>query len=341
MINADKIETRSAGPDAWSVDSGDFPYGGSPREQARFLLKYAVLAPSVLNCQPWAFSVTRNEVRFFIDLAAWPEAVDPRQRDLHLSMGCAIENFVIAARRFGFSPHVSYWPERVNSLLVAAVELGRRSAGDTGSEADLFHAITQRRTDHGWYSAEKICSCELNALSAELNGSGAKLDFLTEPIRVLEVFNLVVRADAMMFSDPTYTNSLEYCMKQGIFGPQWILRKLSELSTALITAETGGSPAHLMQDASAIGVLSAVADDRETWVKAGRLFERVFLRANTLALSMEPSTLPIQREETREALISLVGAASSYPLVLFRLGYGSGGVPHTPRRSADALTMPV
>ena len=41
----------------WEVAEADFPAQGSPAEQLRFLLNYAVLAPSRLNTQPWLFSI--------------------------------------------------------------------------------------------------------------------------------------------------------------------------------------------------------------------------------------------------------------------------------------------
>jgi nitroreductase len=35
----------------------DFPIAGTPAEQLRFLLHYAVLAPSGHNSQPWLFKI--------------------------------------------------------------------------------------------------------------------------------------------------------------------------------------------------------------------------------------------------------------------------------------------
>jgi nitroreductase len=43
--------------DPWKVTEGDFPRSGDVEEKLRFLLNYAVLAPSVHNTQPWLFRV--------------------------------------------------------------------------------------------------------------------------------------------------------------------------------------------------------------------------------------------------------------------------------------------
>ena len=37
----------------WEVSEKDFPETGSIEAQLRFLLRYAILAPSVKNSQPW------------------------------------------------------------------------------------------------------------------------------------------------------------------------------------------------------------------------------------------------------------------------------------------------
>ena len=41
----------------WDVREADFPTTGPPAEQLRFLLHYAVLAPSGHNSQPWLFKI--------------------------------------------------------------------------------------------------------------------------------------------------------------------------------------------------------------------------------------------------------------------------------------------
>ena len=42
---------------AWEIKEGDFPRGGSMREKLEFLVRYAILAPSSHNAQPWKFRV--------------------------------------------------------------------------------------------------------------------------------------------------------------------------------------------------------------------------------------------------------------------------------------------
>ena len=55
----------------WQINKQDFPYAGSGAEKLLFLLRYAILAPSSHNTQPWKFLVGEDEIQVFADLARW------------------------------------------------------------------------------------------------------------------------------------------------------------------------------------------------------------------------------------------------------------------------------
>lgn len=88
--------------DVWSVAEADFPRDGDSGDQARFLVRYAILAPSTHNTLPWSFRIVGNGIDVFADRSRWLRVADPDQRELLLSVGCALENLVIAAEHFGF-----------------------------------------------------------------------------------------------------------------------------------------------------------------------------------------------------------------------------------------------
>jgi hypothetical protein len=70
----------------------------------RGMVAAAVLAASPHNTQPWIFRV--GETR--IDLLAAPgrrmAAPDPYGREMHVGLGCALENLFLAARARGYEP---------------------------------------------------------------------------------------------------------------------------------------------------------------------------------------------------------------------------------------------
>ncbi|GAB2953251.1 hypothetical protein ACFMQL_37510 [Nonomuraea fastidiosa] len=76
------------------------------------LLAAAGSAPSVLNTQPWRFTVRRPDV---IDVLAdryrWLRMRDPQGRWLHISCGAAVFNLRIAAQAMGYEPAVRLLPD--------------------------------------------------------------------------------------------------------------------------------------------------------------------------------------------------------------------------------------
>jgi hypothetical protein len=61
-------------------------------------VRYATLAPSGHNTQPWRFSVNEYSIRIFPDFTRSLAVVDLDNRELYIRLCCALENLVIAAK---------------------------------------------------------------------------------------------------------------------------------------------------------------------------------------------------------------------------------------------------
>ena len=53
----------------WAVSEDEFPKDGDAGEKLRFLVRYAILAPSGHNTQPWLFRVDDEAIELFADRA--------------------------------------------------------------------------------------------------------------------------------------------------------------------------------------------------------------------------------------------------------------------------------
>jgi hypothetical protein len=78
-----------------------FPSNASRQEQLRFLLHYAVLAPSGHNAQPWLFRLKNGAIQLHADKNRALPIIDPRHRELTISCGGALFNIRVALRHFG------------------------------------------------------------------------------------------------------------------------------------------------------------------------------------------------------------------------------------------------
>src|SRR5438067_1487493 len=84
-----------------AADSG-FPEAGSAADKLKFLLQFAVLAPSAHNTQPWLFKLRDEDVELWLDLSRAMPHCDPGNRELVISCGAALFQLRVALRRFGY-----------------------------------------------------------------------------------------------------------------------------------------------------------------------------------------------------------------------------------------------
>src|SRR5262249_22745106 len=86
---------------AWNIEPSDIPTAGSARDVLAFLVRYAILAPSGHNTQPWQFVVGQSHVDIVADRSRALHMVDPLDREMTMSCAAAAETMFTALRAFG------------------------------------------------------------------------------------------------------------------------------------------------------------------------------------------------------------------------------------------------
>jgi hypothetical protein len=76
------------------------------------LVRAAILAANARNAQPWHFALTPNRNDAFADPTRTLGAMDPLLREMYLSLGCALENLVLARPPNGYATTVTPCPTR-------------------------------------------------------------------------------------------------------------------------------------------------------------------------------------------------------------------------------------
>jgi len=330
-----------ADTDLWQIDPKDFPWQGTSGDRLKFLIQYAVLAPSVYNMQPWIFSLDGDTIQVFIDTTRWQQAVDAEQHDLHLSIGCALENLLIAAYHFGYRYQVDYFPSPTHPMLAAVVRLKAVDADVSPLEDPLFEAIQHRSTDHRIFSAEPVPSHMIARLTKCCTETGIALYTTSDRELLRHVDALTLQADAVKFVDPAYRQVIAYCIKQKVFDTDWLLTKLSQLAAShlRLTSHRAKDEYQILKGAPVLGILVSETDDRLTQLKVGQVFERIFLTAVSLGLRVEPVTHVLQVPETKSALAALPLIHGLIPQILFRLGDIEADLAHTPRRPLEEVFL--
>ena len=112
------------------------------------MVQYATKAPSGHNTQPWQFAIEQDTITITPVLAKSLPEVDPHNRELFISLGCAAENLRIAASHFGYTTSTAVSAEGVITIALSK---------SSGASADpLFEQIPKRQTNRSLYDGRAI-----------------------------------------------------------------------------------------------------------------------------------------------------------------------------------------
>jgi len=331
-----KHEARFA---PWQIDDSEFYGIESREEQLRFLLRYAILAPSSHNAQPWQFRITTEGVEVLPDFSRRLLIVDPFDRELWMSIGAAITNFRVAAAHFGFDTTVLYSAE---SILVTIVE----TCAPDDELRVLFPAIKRRHTNRNTFWREPLEPEAVQHL-CDMSDAYPETLRLILPRHNTRAGELVAFAEREQMSEPLYRDELATWIRPndtgtsdgmpadalGFSGPfaatQWVVRNLD-------VGPLQASHDRILIDTAPALLVVAAEDDRLSLVRAGEILERLLLRITLDGLHYSFFNGPIELPNLRERVWSLAGTKRP-PQLLLRIGRARTESRPVPRRSLEAV----
>lgn len=325
----------------WQLREEDFPREGALGERMEYLLRYAILAPSSHNTQPWKFRITDTGIEIYVDRSRWLRVADADQRELHISVGCALENLLIAAEHFGFGQRVVYFPETGHDEHVATVHIIPDGEPTQFRRPELFDAIVERYTNHQAFEPRAVPESECRWLADCCAEQDIGL-WLTDDAEIKrKVDELTVRADAEQFADPAWRQELGQWLGQGVFGTSWVVSKLGQLAVTYLnlSKDVAKKDSELLQSAPLLAALTSAQNHPDVQVRVGQAFERIALTATVLGIRVHPMSQVLEFPDLKQELMRLLPNEDLMPQHIFRLGYAAGQEEHTPRRPLSEVLM--
>lgn len=303
------------------------------------LVKYATLAPSSHNTQPWLFQISDHCIQLRADPARRLPENDPDDRELLISCGCALMNLRVVAAHAHLSFDVELLPDDNDRALLAAVRIHTPTRQE-GPESCLFPALTARRTYRKPFRPKAVPGRLLRDLQDEASEEGAWLEAL-ETHRIREIVSaLVAEGDSIQWSDPDWRRELAswlHARRAGdgltvpaVFAP--VAR--AAVSKLDMGQHVGSHDEKLVREAPLLAVLGTANDEPADWIRAGQAMEKVLLRACLDEVQASYLNQPIQIASLRPRL-GYVLSMSGFPQLLLRLGYQRTELSQTPRRKLD------
>jgi len=308
------------------------------------LVRYATLAASSHNTQPWQFTLEPDRISILPDLLRRCPAVDPDDHHLYASLGCAAENLLLAAEAAGLKGHYTY--DASASRLQVDFEKG------TPVTSPLFEAIPLRQCCRAEYDGTSLSGEQLHLLEDVGRGDGVSVMLLTDNKSKEQIAEYVAAGNTAQFADTAWSDELKSWIRfnakaaiqfgDGLYGPvmgnpdvpSWLGRLFMRL--AFSANRQNRKDARDIRSSAAIAVLSSDADDEPHWIESGRCHERLALQATALGLRTALINQPVEVSALRPQLASFLGIDNRRPDLVVRIGRGPS-MPRSLRRPVTGV----
>lgn len=336
---------------AWDVNEGEFPRSGTAADKLKFMLHYAVLAPSNHNTQPWMFEVRGNSVALYANRARSLRVTDANDRQLLISCGCALFHLRVAIWHFGHLDCTRLLPSPNDDDLLACVSLGDVDSPTPQQEA-LFAAIPKRRTNRQLFRDDPLPEELTHELVRAAAREDAWLHFVNGRSQRNALADLIAEGDRQQWANQRFRLELAAWLHpnnseahDGIPNSAQNAGDLLSVAGPIMirTFDLGEGQAAKDRDIAAYSpglvVLGTDAEGPAAWLSAGQALARVLLRARADEVWASFLNQPIETMALRPKVTELCGCGG-WPQVILRLGYGPN-VNATPRRTVAEVLLPT
>lgn len=351
--------------ETWRTDMSDGPMA---------LVRAGILAASPHNTQPWLFRVTDTEVELFADTQRHLGAMDPYLREMHIGLGCAIENMMLTAQAIGYDATLTLESgsltgpnDALEPTLVATFALAEGSPAPD----ELYEAIPNRHTDRAAYDMTRPVTDATLTTLRELadnepdmvimlfaQGSEAYTKVVEATIDSTE---MIIADEVMSYDSHRWFRSSWREVQEHKDGPfidtagvppllRGVVKMLPPIAVETIDSNWLSATQSTL-DATPIVGFMAVRNlyDQVQAVSAGRLWQRMHLWTTTQGLSMHPiNQMPeiVDRErqldqpaQMAEFIDGITQNADWRPTFAFRLGYPTMSLLPSARRPVEEVTV--
>ena len=298
------------------------------------ILWYASFAPSSHNVQPWTVTV-KSPDKWVIGSAEdrWLTEVDPKNREMLLSVGAFVENMVTAAKAHGFRVKIRMLARSPFEPELLSLELQ-----DNERVEYPLQRLLERRTLRTGFKSEDIDPQDFSFIAGgeegfyyypPLSAQGAWLDEATVTANRQQVDRQNVQeelarwirwsgADARKYRNGLTPAAMDIT---GLAG--WYVRNFYGVDDVLSKDFRDATVEKVKKQVAESGgwiVITSENDSPASLIETGRRFEQMFLRAKDRSIGVHPMSQALEEEPWSEKVTETL-MLDKPPQFLLRVGY--------------------
>jgi hypothetical protein len=310
------------------------------------MVQSAIKAPSGHNTQPWKFNINENSIKLLPDFTKSLPAVDGTNRELYISLGCALENLCISALHAGYKYDIVSQNEQG-----ITINLIKTSAG---IEHSLYSQIGKRQTNRTVYKNQKIPDETIS----HLENIGIQPDTRIYFFKIGGGFansltEYILEGNEVQMNDKNFKEELIAWMRftkgevkrtqnglaYNVMGFPAIFRFLGKriVGAYLKPDKQNETDVKKINSSSHFVLFTTKNNTVFEWIDLGRTLERILLETIPLDLANAYVNQPCEVEVLAQKIQHTMPIHNEYPAILLRIG-SAEPAPYSPRRGiADVI----
>lgn len=301
----------------------------------------ATLAPNSHNTQPWKFIVEKNAIRILPDLERPLRYSDRANRELYISLGCAMANIIVAAAVCNWKSEIEYLPENDFCNTAAIIKFQKETKASELPE--LFPYISKRVTNRFPYDRRPVDAKILTRLKSFGDLFSVSVSFITDRKTMEKISSLAFGVGKEVYGDRIFKRELSQWVSgtnstrsdgMPLFDMEMptILSGLAPLALKFLPANLLAiREMKLLSTSSAFLIISSPYDNKEEWLRTGVAFQLISLEATKKGLSLCPWGGFVEHPEGNTK-IKEITSTNGRVLFFARMGYAIKNQLHSPRR---------
>jgi len=176
------------------------------------IVRAGILAANPHNSQPWHFRINEQAVDLYADYSRQIGVIDPLRREMHIGLGCAVENMILTAQAEGFDVQVSLLPDSKYVDHVAHLALTPTQA----QASDMYPVIPMRHTNRGpYYLSKSVGSSVLDTLAKLSNDDTVRIFWFAESATRDRFGKVAIAAAEALIADEQQSRDSSRWWRQG------------------------------------------------------------------------------------------------------------------------------
>lgn len=330
---------------SWVINEKEFPDTGTFEEKVRFLLRYALLAPSSFNVQPWKFKITKDKIYIKPDFSRRLPTSDKDNRLLYISIGCLLKNLEIAANWFGYKVNQKTLKKGVN----LEFEFSIIQADSETSKINPNYVCQRLSNRYPYIPTKKLPTSFLEDIQKITKEYGFEPCIVADKEIKSKINALVEKGDYIMWNDKKFKKEhLQWVRNNITRKPDGMpaftvgIPLIPSLLANFVIKNTNFAKMQANKNQNLLSTtpyyffILSRTHDQETWVRVGQALEEIWVLATEKGISMTPLAQIVEIGDLYKDTMSIL-KTTLRPQFFLRLGYSTRDAEHSPRRSLEDM----